>query len=149
MVQGLNGLRLDAVIRSHHQDGNIGHLGSARTHRREGLMSGCIDECDSAIIVFDMGVDLVGTDVLGDATGLARDDVGLADCIKELRLAVVDVAHDGHHRRPRREILLTTLIFTEVEGEGLEQLAIFVLRGYDLDVKVQFPTQQLQRVVID
>ena len=112
-------------------------------------MSRCIDECDSAVIVFGLGVDLVGTDVLGDATGLTRDDVGLADRIKELRLAVVDVAHDGHHRRSRREILLTTLIFTEVEGEGLEQLAIFVFRGYDLDVKVQFPTQQLQRVVID
>ena len=43
--------------------------------------------------------DLVGADVLGDATGLAGDHVGVADLVEQLRLAVVDVAHDGDDRR--------------------------------------------------
>ena len=46
--------------------------------------------------------DLVGADVLGDATGLAGDDVGVADLVEELRLAVVDVAHDGDDGRAVR-----------------------------------------------
>ena len=48
---------------------------------------------------------LVGTDVLGDAAGLTRDHLGLADGIQERRLAVVDVAHNRDHRRPCDEAL--------------------------------------------
>ena len=39
---------------------------------------------------------------LGDATGLAGDHVGVADLVEQLRLAVVDVAHDRDDRRARR-----------------------------------------------
>ena len=42
---------------------------------------------------------LVGTDVLRDAAVLARDDVGVADRVEQLGLAVVDVTHDGDDRR--------------------------------------------------
>ena len=44
---------------------------------------------------------LIGADVLRDAAGFARDDVGLADGVEQRRLAVVDVAHDGDHGRAR------------------------------------------------
>ena len=37
--------------------------------------------------------------MLGDAAGLAGDDVGLADRVEQRGLAVVDVAHDGDDRR--------------------------------------------------
>ena len=43
--------------------------------------------------------------MLGDAAGLAGHDVGVADGVEQRGLAVVDVAHDGHHRRPRLQIL--------------------------------------------
>ena len=46
-------------------------------------------------------VDLVGADVLGDAAGLARGHLGLADRVQQRRLAVVDVAHDRDDRRAR------------------------------------------------
>ena len=39
--------------------------------------------------------------MLGDAAGLARDHVGVADAVEQLGLAVVDVAHDGDDRCPR------------------------------------------------
>ena len=56
------------------------------------------------VIFWPLCVDLVGADVLGDAAGLARHHVGLADGVEQRRLAVVDVAHDGDHRRARNKI---------------------------------------------
>ena len=47
----------------------------------------------------------VGADVLGDAAGLAGDDVGVADVVEQRGLAVVDVAHDHHDRGARLQIL--------------------------------------------
>ena len=40
---------------------------------------------------------LVGADVLGDAAGLAGRDIGRPQRVQQRRLAVVDMAHDGHH----------------------------------------------------
>ena len=54
-------------------------------------------------------VDLVGADVLRDAAGLARDDLGLADRVEQRRLAVVDVAHDRDDRRALDEVLVGVL----------------------------------------
>ena len=53
------------------------------------------------VMALPFHVHLVGADVLGDATGLAGDDVGLADLVEQQGLAVVDVAHDGDDRRSR------------------------------------------------
>ena len=43
--------------------------------------------------------------MLGDAAGLAGDDVGAADRVEQRRLAVVDMAHDRDHRRARLQRL--------------------------------------------
>ena len=39
--------------------------------------------------------------MLGDAAGFMGDDVGAADRVEQRRLAVIDVAHDGHDGRTR------------------------------------------------
>jgi hypothetical protein len=65
--------------------------------------------------------------VLGDATGLLVDDVGVAQRVEELGLAVVDVTHDGDDRRADGEVGLVALVLTELEVERLEQLAVLVL----------------------
>ena len=93
--------------------------------------------------------DLVGTDVLGDAAGLARDDVRLADRVEQSGLTVVDVTHDGHDRRTRDEHLLAALVLAELDVEGLEQLAVLLLRADDLDDVVHLVGEQLQRLVGD
>ena len=62
-----------------------------------------IQEAD---LVTAFGGDLVGADMLGDATGLALDHVGLAQRIKDRCLAVVDMAHDGHDRGSGHEVLV-------------------------------------------
>ncbi len=47
---GFNGLRHDAVVRSHNQNGDIGDLGAAGTHGGECLMSGGIQEGDGLAV---------------------------------------------------------------------------------------------------
>ena len=53
---------------------------------------------------------LVGADVLGDPARLGVHDGGLPDGVEERRLAVIDVAHDRHHRGTRRELLVGVLV---------------------------------------
>ncbi len=101
VVDRLDGLRHHAVVGGDHQHDDVGHLGAAGAHRGERLVARRVEEDDVAPV----RVNLVGADVLGDAAGLARGDVGLADGVEQRRLAVVDVTHDGDDRRARHQIL--------------------------------------------
>ena len=98
----LDRLRHDAVVGGDHQDDDVGDLGAARPHLGERRVARRVDERHR---LAGAEVDLVGADVLGDAAGLVRRDVGMAQRVQQRGLAVVDVAHDGHHRRPRPQIL--------------------------------------------
>ena len=102
VVQGLQGLGLHAVVGGDHQDGDVGHLGAAGAHGREGLVARRVQEGDLAIVLFH----LVGADVLGDAARLGGDDVGLADGVQQAGLAMVHVAKDGHHGRAGHQVAL-------------------------------------------
>lgn len=108
-----------------------------------------VDEGDATLFVVHLGGDLVGTDVLGDATGLARDDVRLADGIEEAGLTVVDVTHDGDDRRTRHEVFLAALVLAELDVEALEELAVLFLRADDLNRVVHLVGQHFQRLVGD
>ena len=99
VVERLDGLRHHTVVGRHHQHGDVGRLGTTGTHGGERLVARGVDEGDLALFVVDLGGHLVGADGLGDATSLAGDHVGLADRVEQLGLAVVDVTHDGDHRR--------------------------------------------------
>ena len=147
VVQRLNGLRHDAVISSNNQHRDVGGLGATSTHGREGLVTRGVDEGDGALDVVDLGLDLVSTDGLGDATGLALHHMSVTQGVQQLRLAVVDVAHHGDDRWTCDEILLIALVLAELKVEGLQQLAILVLRGHDLNVIVELAAQDLQGVV--
>ena len=57
--------------------------------------------------------------MLGDAAGLALDDVGFADVVQQRGLTVVDVSHDRYDRRTRDEVFLAVLA---VVGDGLLNL---------------------------
>ena len=98
VVDRLLGLRLDAVVGRDDDHREIGDPRAAGAHRGEGLVAGRVQEGDDLAGV----VRLVGADVLGDAAGLARRDLGLADRVQQRGLAVVDVAHDRHDRRAGR-----------------------------------------------
>ena len=137
VVDGLARLRLHAVVGRHHDHRDVGDLGAAGAHRREGLVARRVEERDDLVVG---RVDLVGADVLGDAAGLARGHLGLADRVEQRRLAVVDVAHDRDDgrraargpRRRRRTSGSVVLLVGDVD---------------DLDLLVELVGEDLDRVV--
>ena len=143
VVERLDRLRHDAVVGRDHQDHDVGGLRTTGTHGGERLVTRGVDEGDPALVAVVLGRDLVGADVLGDAAGLLGDDVGVADRVEQLGLAVVDVTHDGHDRRTGDQVVLVALVGTEVDVEGLQQLAVLVLGRDDLDVEVELLAEQL------
>ena len=105
VVDGLDRLRHDAVIGRDHQDRDVGDLRAAGAHGGERLVAGGVDEGDGALAALVVDLHLVGPDVLGDAAELGVDDVGVADGVQQLRLAVVHVSHHGDDRRARGHVL--------------------------------------------
>src|SRR5215831_19373357 len=101
-----------------------------------------------ARLAVHLGGNLVGADVLGDAARLAGHHVGVPDGVEQLGLAVVNVTHDGNHRRAWLQVGFLALVLTELDMERLEQLLVLLLRRHDLDVVVQLGTEQLQRLVV-
>ena len=104
VVDGFQRLRHHAVIGGNHQHHDVGDLRSAGTHAGERLVARRIEEHDLAaegrrVLVGDRH--LVGADVLRDAAGFAFGDAGQANRVEQAGLAVIDVAHDGDHRRTR------------------------------------------------
>src|SRR5271169_4806728 len=149
VVQRLGGLRLHAVVGRHHQHHEVGGLGAAGAHGGERLVARGVDEGDLPLVTVDLGGHLVGADVLGDAAGLAGHHVGVPDRVEQLGLAVVDMTHHRDHRRPGDQVGLVALVLAELDVEGLEQLAVLLLRRDDLDGVVQLRAEQLQGLVVD
>jgi hypothetical protein len=87
--------------------------------------------------------------VLGYPASFGRDHVRLADGVQQSGLVVIDVTHDRHDRRAGDQVLLVTLVRAEGQIEGLEQLAVLVLRTDHLDGVIQLCAEQLQRVLVD
>ncbi|MPM91011.1 hypothetical protein SDC9_138136 [bioreactor metagenome] len=94
MVDGFYSLRHDAVVRRNDQNGNIGDVGTASPHGGKGRVARGVEEGNFPTCRFD----LVGTDVLRDAAGLARRHMGVSNGVKQGGFAVVDVAHDDDNR---------------------------------------------------
>ncbi len=134
MVERLDRLRLDAVVGGDHQHHDVGHLRTSGTHGGERLVTRGVDKGDLSLFPVDLGPDLIGPDVLGDTTGLTTDDVRRPDRVEQFRLAVVNMTHDGHDRRTRRQFDLVAVVTAEGEVEALQELLVLVLGTDDLHV---------------
>ena len=104
VINGFQRLRHHAVIGRNHQHHDVGDLRPTRAHAGEGLVTGRIEEDDLAtkrrrVLVGDRH--FVCADMLGDSARFAFGDAGQPDGIEQAGLAVIDVAHDGDHRRTR------------------------------------------------
>ena len=69
----LDGLGHDPVVGRHHQDDDVGDVGAAGAHGREGCVAGRVEEGHPLTV---LQPHLIGADVLGDAAVLARRHVG-------------------------------------------------------------------------
>ena len=79
MVDGLDGLRHNAVIGCYDQNGDIGYLRTTCTHGGKRSVTRGIEEGDRLAA----NLNAVCADVLGNAAGLALDDLGLADRVEQ------------------------------------------------------------------
>ena len=80
MAQRFERLRHDAVIGGDDEDDDVRDVRAARAHGTEGRVAGRVEEGDLRQFVFAFGMregNGVGADVLRDAAGFARRDVGL------------------------------------------------------------------------
>ncbi len=137
MVDRLDRLRHHAVIGRDDEDGDVRRLGAAGAHGRKGRVAGRVDEGDLLAVLLD----LVGTDVLRDAACLAGNHVGVADGVEQRRLAVVDVTHDRHDRRPRLHVV--------VHVGDVEDAFLDVRFGNALDRVAEFAGDELREIGVD
>ncbi len=138
VVDRLDGLRHDAIVRRHDEHDDVRDLGAARPHGRERGMAGRVDEGHGAAV---RRRHLVGPDMLGDAAGFARHDVRLPDGIEERRLAVIDMAHDGDDRRAGDEVHILV--------GHIEEAFLDVGLGDAPDRMAEFLGDQLRHVGVD
>ncbi len=142
VVDRLDRLGHDTVVGRDHEDRDVGDLRAARTHGGERLVAGSVDERDAPTVA----VDLVRTDVLGDAARFAGDDVRVPDAVEQRGLAVVDVTHDGDDRRARFEQRLVVLVV--VGGEQRDQFDLLLAAGLDdEDLRAERLGDQLDHLV--
>jgi hypothetical protein len=146
VVECLDGLRHDAVVRRDHEDRDVSDLRTSGAHGGERLVARGVDEGDGAFDALVLRHDLVGTNVLGDSTRLTGNDVGIADRVEQSRLSVVDVTHDGDDGRAGLEVILCLVIqlLVEVDVEAAEQLAILVLRRDHLDLEAELLAEDVE-----
>ena len=98
---GLDGLGLDAVIGSDHDDNDISQHGTVLADGGEGLVAWGVEEGDHAAVVFE----LVSGDVLGDAAGFGVDGFLVEEGVEQGGFAMIDVAHDGDYGRARNGVV--------------------------------------------
>ena len=94
MVDRLDGLWHNTIIRRNDEYRDIRNLCAACTHCSKRLMARRIEEHDFLPIAND----LVGTDVLRNTARLMRTDRGIANRIEQRCLAVVHMPHNSDNR---------------------------------------------------
>src|SRR5690606_34118845 len=149
VVDRLHRLRHHTVVGRDHQDRDVGGLRTTGTHRGERLVTRGVDEGDRPFLTLVLHGELVGADVLGDATGLTLADGRLPDGVEQPGLTVVDVTHHGHHRRAAHQVRIVALVHAVAEVEGFEQFAVLVLGADDLNLVVHLAAEQFEDVVAD
>ena len=79
VVYRLDRLRHHAVVGRHHQNHEIGGLGTAGAHGGERLVAGCVEKGDDT----SRCLHVIRADVLGNAAGFAAGDLGLANVVEQ------------------------------------------------------------------
>ncbi|MNQ64530.1 hypothetical protein D3C85_789580 [compost metagenome] len=137
VLHGFLGLRHHAVVGRHHQDDDVGGLGTTGTHGGKRCVARGVEEGHHAAV----GFHVVGADVLGDATRFTGRHLGAANVVEQRGLAMVDVTHDGDHRRARLGLAL--------ELEGFGQLFFQGVLADQRDLVAQLFGHQLRGFLVE
>ena len=107
MADGLSGLGHDGVVRGDDENHDIRDLGASCPHGRERRVARSVQERDASPVTH---LNVICTDVLGDASGFSSHDVRAPDLVEQERFSVVHVTHDRHHGGSRLQILWRVLL---------------------------------------
>ena len=151
MVECFDCLRHDAVICCNYEHCNISDLGTTCTHSGKGFVTWCIDKCNRAINAIVIMVNLVGTDVLGDAAGFALNHFCLTNRIKKRSLTVIHVSHNGDNWWSGGEIFFIVIAHfgSEIDIKSLQELTIFFLRRNNFDDISKLCTKNFEGISIN
>ena len=151
VVERLNRLRHDAVVRRDHEDRDVGDLRTTGTHGGERLVARCVDEGDGAFDALVLGDDLVRTDVLGDSAGFARGHLRVADGVEERGLTVVDVTHDRDDGRPGEEFFVGLVfeLLVDVDVKGKQKLAVLVIGRDHLNLVAELAAEHVEGRLVE
>ncbi len=142
VVDRFHRLRHHPVVGRDDEHDDVGDTRTSRPHSGEGFMAGSVDESQQVTLPFN----LIGADVLSDATGFAGSHVRLADPVEQQSLAVVDVAHDGDDRGPR--LLIVVLFLFLVAEELRSERGLLLLAGVDQsDLRADLSSEEVDHVV--
>ncbi len=139
VADGFDGLRHNAVVRRNYQYRNIRDMGSSGTHCRERFVTRCVQEYD----LLSVDIYLRCTDVLGDAAGFGCRNICFSDCIKQRRLTVVNMAHNGDNR----STMLQVFFFVLEKFESFFLFGFFHLAYHNADS--QIVCKDHNRILID
>ena len=103
MRDSLPGSRHHRVVSRNNNNSYIGNLSTAGTHGRESLVSGRIEE---GYLTTTFQRNAVSSNMLGNTSRLAGDDICIADVVEQRGFSMVNMAHDGDNRRPWHELAL-------------------------------------------
>ncbi len=102
MMDCLNRLRHDTIIRSNDQNRDICCHGTAGTHCRKSLMAGRIQKGNHSSV----HIHLIGTNMLRNAAGFTFCDIGMTNSIQQTGFTMVNMTHDHDNRRTRDQVFL-------------------------------------------
>ena len=122
MVDGLNGLRHDAVVCGNDQDGNIGDVCTSCTHGSERFVSRRIQECDVLALISY----LVCTDMLCDAASLACGNVCIPDAVQDRSLTMVNVTHNYNNWAALFGILGVVILVDQTVFDGHDHFVFYL-----------------------
>jgi hypothetical protein len=128
VLDRLQGLRHDPVVGGHHQHHHIRGLGAARAHGGERGVARGVEKGDYPF----RRADMVGADMLGDASGLAGGDPGAPDIVEQGSLAMVYMSHYSNNWWARQSFTTTgargQLLLQRIFLEQLVGMAHFLDR---------------------
>jgi len=139
MVNRLNRLRHDTIVRGNDKDNNIRHKGASCPHSGKSLMAGGINKNN----LFTVDIYLISTDMLCYSSGLPVSHIRIAYRIKKERFPMIDMSHYGNNRRSWFQVFFAALLFFLA---GLECL---LDRNYLLNFISQFCSCKIGGIIID
>ena len=132
MIQRLDRLGHHTVVRRDHQDRDVGDVGTAGPHLGERCVTGSVQEGHPLVTHRD----LVGGNVLRDASEFAGRHIRRANAVEQRRLPVVHVPEDGDDGGAGLTVLRTL-----VTQQRLFELLFHIFLAFDLQIDTAFECQ--------